>query len=344
MSRAATLDTLNDTEMGIVNSHVGLEIEQSDVMQRLKNLPPAMKRAEAMKHPIMQQVKELTKEKGVIVNLLVTPEIAEVFRAMSDKQRPGKPRSVKQFVELMSADKWDQNGDTFKFDWDYSFRDGQHRNLAVILSGKAQIWDIKCGLDPKVFRSMDSGVKRTPGDVLAVEGYDFYNILAAAIKQDIYFREQQRSGGMVDSRSSKRVANTDISTWKEERGNDIKLMSKCVRYGAEVLHKHGKFVSQHTWAFIYYTLAKRHHAMATDFVNMLSTGDNISRTKNSVIFLLREKLINFRIKGNTWGGRRDPTLKLNYIFTAWNTYRDPRKRGVAELEVDKKLTKIIKPL
>lgn len=60
--------------------------------------------------------------------------------------------------------------------------DGQHRLMAVVQAGEAVEMMLATNCSPECFTAIDTGMSRTPGDILKIEGVNNYNQVAAAIR------------------------------------------------------------------------------------------------------------------------------------------------------------------
>jgi hypothetical protein len=76
---------------------------------------------------------------------------------------------------------WKLNGESIVFDDNGNVIDGQHRLTAIVESGVTIKSVVVRGVDRSTFTSIDSGVRRDGGDILAVSGYTYSKPLAAAL-------------------------------------------------------------------------------------------------------------------------------------------------------------------
>lgn len=282
---------------------------------------------------IMTQIERQTPSMGVILNVLVTPQMAEEMLKHNIGNRPQSQTEIEYMASVMDAGKWVFNGDIIRFSQALKLVDGQHKLEAVILSGKPQRFHIQCGLSDEAFATIDTGRKRTAGDTLAVHGVANPNVAAAAIKAYIYFVTKQSVGGRI---SGRRVSNQTVEEWIAN--NQIKAVSAAVQKAVNEYSKDNKNITQTNWAFLHYIFSKKNKAEAEFFLEKLATGEDISRNKYGPIWLLREKLQQLR----TMEAARMAEMRMKYIMTAWNHYR--RNEKVTSLLIDKKSNIIPKPI
>lgn len=285
---------------------------------------------------IIEKVRAASPDRGLLLDVKITPAIAQDLLVLNDENRPLSHDVVDRYAKIMEDDRWEYTGETVKVSKKMKLIDGQHKLKAIVKSGKTIVMHIQTGLDPDAFAILDTGRKRTGGDVLAIAGEKDFNYLAAAIKAEIYLRKHGRTGGTIHHT---KVTNQDVLEWTKTE--NIQLMRDCLTHAHNTLHKKGKFLSTSNWATIYYTFSRRHRGDATEFVNLLASGENISSTKNPSIYLLREKLLAFQ-QGKFEGLRKYRDVKTRFIIAAWNHFR--AKEKPKKLVVDQYSNTMDKPM
>lgn len=288
---------------------------------------------------ILDRIKEVTPDRGVLLFVTITPELARDIMSWNTDNRPTDFPAVDRYTGYMENDKWVFIGDIIRLTHTYKVIDGQQRLQAIIRSGRAQIFHIQTGLDEEAFAFIDSGKQRSGGDALAIAGYKNYNVLSAAIKADIYYRTQQRVGAKVNVR---RVEVSQIVHWTQNKAN-IRLMLSCIDYSIKTLHPKGKFLAQSNWAFLYYTFASLRNAkeQSSYFLTKLATGEDISMKHDPAIYLLREKLVALDPADFKTAGKFS-NFKIRYVITAWNHFRAGDK--ITKLVIDTRTLDVPKPI
>lgn len=287
---------------------------------------------------ILERIKEATPKKIVLLSVKITVAMALDMLTVNESNRHVRGEDVVRWARAMKDGKWMDAGDTIKFSRDGKMIDGQHRLLAIIESGMPQFYSIVTGLDPKAFNVIDTGRIRTASDAISIMGYKHTSILAAAIKGDIYYRKH---GKTAMKHSQAQTPNYEVSEWLQSEVN-AKLMNEVVEFSVSYLWKQGPFLARSSWAFIYYELSKKHRGDATQFIQALATGENISMTKNTAIHLVRQKLLALTIKKGKYEVQHSGTLflKVLYIFTAWNLWRLGRNKQYKEITIDVNATEL----
>ena len=112
-----------------------------------------------------------------------TPDLCNVLlNEYNNTNRPIKNKNVKELSLEILNDKWKFNGDSIVFDINGELKQGQHRLNAVVQSNRSIEMVTYTGVDPKSFKTMDSGVKRGLTDVLHIKGCKEVKSLAPSIK------------------------------------------------------------------------------------------------------------------------------------------------------------------
>lgn len=118
----------------------------------------------------------------------VTPALAETLLATTTRQRPLRRARVAELAHFMETGKWSFNGASIKLhkaeDGTLTMIDGQHRCHAAIAAGVSfeTVITVVNGDDMRAFETIDSGSKRTAGDILAAEGVPYATRVAAAAR------------------------------------------------------------------------------------------------------------------------------------------------------------------
>lgn len=113
----------------------------------------------------------------------VTPELAREWLRTNTHNRKLRDRAVADYARDMAAGHWNLNGEAIKFATDGTVLDGQHRLRAVIDSDTTVQMLVVIGLDPAAQETMDTGRKRTTGDVMGLRGEANAHTLAAVLRR-----------------------------------------------------------------------------------------------------------------------------------------------------------------
>jgi hypothetical protein len=113
----------------------------------------------------------------------VTPALAREWLRNNTHNRKLRDRAVADYARDMTAGHWTLNGEAIKFATDGTVLDGQHRLRAVIDADTTVQMLIVVGLDPAAQETMDTGRKRTTGDVMGLRGEANAHTLAAVLRR-----------------------------------------------------------------------------------------------------------------------------------------------------------------
>jgi hypothetical protein len=110
------------------------------------------------------------------LEVLVTPELAEMFLANMRYTRPKKPEKIRDYARMMIARRWKRNGQGIQFEWNaelgrWQMVNGQNRMRAVMQSGLDGVRMLLVfGVEEDSVLTMDTGQRRSLRDMLSVEG------------------------------------------------------------------------------------------------------------------------------------------------------------------------------
>lgn len=101
---------------------------------------------------------------------LIDPARAAEYLLANCANRPLSPTTVERYAQQMKRGLWRLNGEGIIFDRDGNMIQGQHRMHAIIKSGISQSMLVVRGVETEAFETLDTGLKRSPADVLSLAG------------------------------------------------------------------------------------------------------------------------------------------------------------------------------
>jgi hypothetical protein len=259
------------------------------------------------------------KKKTVIPNVRVTPDFAQELLQHNRNNRPISQKTVKEYAKRMKANEWEFNGDNIRFSEDGILMDGQHKLMAVVDSNTVQVFNIQTGLKPDVFDVIDIGKGRTASDAVAVAGYDNHGTLSAMIKLVMSYYQNEMKNNAYGGKRCKTYSPADVINYMQN-GLNVELAQECSTFGNKCMYK-SRFYSGPTYAAFCYIFSKIDREQAFFFFELLSSGENISKNAYSMIYMLRQKLINQQLK-NT---RLNTVDKYALLIKSWNYFRKGRE-------------------
>ena len=260
--------------------------------------------------------KESVKSHHGTYTINVTPTLAESWLEWNDGNRRVTNRHVINIAKQMVSGNWMLNGQCLIMGSNGKLLDGQHRLHAVIECGKTILMDVRFGIDPETFKTIDEGKKRSPGDVLSIVGTKDANNVAAAARFVMSYDYGNSKTVQKGSYGGLAPSNSDVLKWVKENPS----IEEDVMTGASLYTASSRLVLSRSMfaAFIY--IAKRvDEADAESFFGRLATGHNLSV---GTISRLRDRLIRSKLdKSNSL-----PTGVRNQLVAKyWNAWRDGKE-------------------
>lgn len=144
-----------------------------------------------------------------IETILLTPAKAAELLKRNTNNRNVKKERVLMYAHEIANDNWTLNGESIKISSNGEVLDGQHRIMAVIKANKPIKTVFISDLQKEVITTIDTGVGRSGGDVLSINGVKHSNNISAGITKFHSLklgRRDIRSNNKIRSKCS----NTDI--------------------------------------------------------------------------------------------------------------------------------------
>jgi len=200
------------------------------------------------------------------------------------------------------------NGDIFcRFDVQGSLIDGQHRLTAFVNSTLTeQHVTIAFGLSVDAFKTIDDGRKRTPGDVLTIQGFNNPIALASVVRLSIRFL----NGGNTKSDTNSRLSNADILTFTEE--HEAALI-RATTFAINNVQNSDKLLAISVVGSFHFLTYSNYGNRVETFFNGLATGLDLS--SDSPIYQLRKLLIQHQRSTKT-----TLTTKSKHLYVAKALY------------------------
>jgi hypothetical protein len=244
--------------------------------------------------------------------ILVTPKVAEEWLAKNTSNRPLRDNYALFLAEEMVDGRWRQNtGETIKFSKSEKLLDGQHRLQAVVVSGISIRFDVVFGLDDSIMDVIDTGLKRTAGDVLSLRGATHATLKASIVKS--YMSSHSESSALSAGYSNRKIE----QAYLQDREFWDNVTAESAKWQAKFKGLSGTFFG-HCFATILKN--SKHPTKAIPFFIGLASG---KETEESVLNL-RNKLINNKLSRAKLPGH----AKIDLIRTHWNAYVKGAKHAI----------------
>lgn len=216
-------------------------------------------------------------------------------------------RYAGQLAEAMTGGEFEVNGETIKVDDKGRVIDGQHRLYAIVLSGLPLETFVTRGLSAKTFDTIDTGRRRTVGDVLTKHGELNSSTLAGALS----WLWKYRRGYLANGHGASPRHTEAMATLEADPGiRDSVPIGRSVRV----------VCSPSLATCMHYLFSENDSNKANEFFELLGTGENIAKgsKKTSAVYCLRERLLANRVSTK----EKLPNLEIcRLVIKAWNAFR-----------------------
>jgi len=212
----------------------------------------------------------------------VTPELAKLWLGLNPRNRPLAEANVLEYKKRMRNREWVLNGQALIFSSDGLLLDGQHRLAAVVRYGKPVKFDVRFGVDPTAFSTLDDGSRRKAADVLAIENIPNYSNAASAIGYINGLLMNTKSRHMS---RHKRMSNQKVLEWYQNHPE----IADFVLLGLKWYDASARILSASKFAAYAYVFSLVDAEKAMKFLNQLAFGTNLSL--NSSVYHLRNRLL-----------------------------------------------------
>lgn len=117
-----------------------------------------------------------------INQVLMTPEWALELLSRNTHNRTCRAGLVDQIAFDISSGRWQLTPQTVSVATDGTLLDGQHRLSAIVKARQSVPLMLATECPPEIFSAIDTGVSRSAGDLLRIQGISNYNNIAALIR------------------------------------------------------------------------------------------------------------------------------------------------------------------
>jgi hypothetical protein len=246
----------------------------------------------------------------------VTPEMAEAWLGRNRRNRNVRTSLVTRYARDMANGEWLYTGEAIKFSEEGNLIDGQHRLHAVI--------EADCPIEMEVIRDlpqatqdiMDTGLKRTHADMLALHGYSSTNNLAAAARLGL----RVENGSLYGNRFSPTQA--ELRQWVEENPEITDSVEIGMRYGKR------SDARPAVTTYTHYVLTRLDKHDADRF--WIGVGTKVGLEEGDPRLVLSQRLADLR-RQNV---RVSDADALSLIYRAWNHWRDGNKMQFLRNQTD----------
>lgn len=247
-----------------------------------------------------------------IETVTVTPAMARKWLGdLADNQRNMRDTKVQQYARDMAAGHWPITGDTVKISTEGRLIDGQHRLSAVSLADVEVTMLVAFDVDPAVMPVLDTGLGRTFGDVLSVDGGPRKFIVGAIVRYICFW---ESGNYMASTGNGRPVPTMTEMKLRFEADRDL-FVTASTRAGDVQRSKLTPGGPAGTAFFLFSKVADTDRAHG--FFDRFLTGANLEL--GDPILALRNRVTRARIE------RLKSAEYLALYVRAWNADREGRK-------------------
>jgi hypothetical protein len=215
----------------------------------------------------------------------ITPEDAVALLNTMSGNRPLKQGRVSNYVHSITSGDWKENGEPIIINTSGELVDGQHRCEAVVAAAKPIISYVV--FQPRSeFASIDTGVSRSPGDIMSLGGYTKAHNTVASICRLLYVYDNLLKGRWPTGGEG---VTTNAELLQYALDHESELMAALDL--TEKARKSAPRLFQASWTGTLYTLTRRAYGEArTDAMfERLITGESLA--PDSALLLFRNRLL-----------------------------------------------------
>ncbi|AUR91844.1 hypothetical protein NVP1165O_44 [Vibrio phage 1.165.O._10N.261.51.B7] len=245
------------------------------------------------------------------MKIKITPEMAKEILKKNIKNRKLNKSHVSRLASEMLSGNWSYTGDAIKVSTDDVLVDGQHRLEAIIVSGVSVDIELITGVSSDSFSKIDSGLKRTAGQVVQMSGMKNPNCVAAIAKVMLNIKDNGGLNGKF-AVSPKRYSNCVI------HNEAVRIYDDVMESGIVAKMRKEK-INTPTQAAMFWLYMNNDKETVIKFVNHISNG--LFDSSDDPCKRLKDKLIDMR--GST--SMLFATTAMALTFKAWNAFVDGKK-------------------
>ena len=233
----------------------------------------------------------------------LTPTLAKLLLERNKENRPLSETQLERLARDLNSGRWEFNGETIVIAKTGELNNGQHRCHAVISSGRSMRVIMVFGTERTSRMTIDTGVTRTVGHFLAMNGHHDVNNLAAIASNLWQYKQNGRLSHNGRDKPTKAEALMIVNHYSDIPESLLFVSRK----GA------GRICTRSLLGFVHYVIGHARGNPAIEaFLEKLIDGTELK--KDDPILYCRNRLIEMK-----------STMKLGekaeLIFRAWNMFR-----------------------
>jgi hypothetical protein len=243
----------------------------------------------------------------------VTPEVAEEWLATMGVNRRLSESNLEAIAQAMTEGNWHNDGTPIRFNVDGQMIDGQHRSMAISMTGKTQTLMVVRGVEQAAMTTIDTGKTRSRSDVLSIHDPELKDVVAIAGAATVVLR--WKKGVRGNALRNTYVSNDEFVRFFDEHREDILTAN---RNGGRVARA-TRGVTQQAMSLCAYLFSQIEPEDAQFFWDRVIDGAGLD--KGSPILALR-RFFEREARSTRDNVRADIAAAIT--IKAWNAYRQGR--------------------
>lgn len=258
----------------------------------------------AMRDTLANMIAKAAKApKPIFEYLDITPGGALYLLTLNDENRRLQLTKIKQYRADIKKDNWQHNGETIKVANTVQLNDGQHRLIAVYLSGKTVNQAFCFGVTRESRDTVDIGATRSPAQILQMNGYT-YSRERVAIARVLIGLERSKMKGVGHVNDIANSQFIDRCAYDEQ-------LERAAIWAGGTKKALKRFMGPAVAGTLFYFFNQVDEIRTADFFDALIHGANLGH--NDPRRILREQLA-------TMDKRDYSPSRLELCIRAWNAW------------------------
>jgi hypothetical protein len=234
---------------------------------------------------------------------------------------------VRRLADSMERGEWVLNSVPIILDKKGKVIDGQHRLSAILLYKKPVKMAVAYDVDKNAYKTIDIGRRRSPGDMLSMQGEKDCNVLASVLRLYNSFREKDLNSLNCNT------------AYISPRQTEILLgQNPGIRDGVRFASGNKKpiqlLMTPSIAATFHFIFGRRNTKNRNDFFESLIGGANLG--KNNPIYILRQILLERRVRYST----KDKPMICCLMIKTWNNKFGGRRDDIV-YDPEEKMPKVL---
>ncbi|MFE7381817.1 hypothetical protein ACFU9F_15765 [Streptomyces zhihengii] len=267
----------------------------------------------------------------------ITPDMASQLLSRNPSNRPLDRSLVAQMVSQIRGGGWQVTHQGIALDGPLetgNLVDGQHRLNAILKAGVPTQVLLFEGVPRETFSVLDTGKRRSGGDILALEGERDTTLLSATVRH-VHLYRTLPSGSWVGSGA--RLTNNEILAIFQSQATDFR---NAIKQGRVLGKELGLIPTAGATAY-FLTVEAAPAARADEWMRGLTTQANLGPDDARLAFI---KVMNALRSGGTLRRRTDTRGQIGLYIKAWNAWVSGKPVKSLRLQKGEKMPRPIQVL